>query len=214
MLEPTEFVSRWRANGLAGVDPKFAAQWGSDDSDDLVSFDPNTVNSLAIPETSKRFLVEAGLPVKANTNYNFAVGNVTLLTVPEVLPILESAEDYLRYRILGFRGFDAPPWETTSFIILDFICLDEQSNGRVVVVENSPEMTVTYLNGSVEQLAEFFLVLRNSREYSRVHKPKTEEEIEAFGQMVLQQLHKIDPEAVQKEMGWYNPTILDLELGL
>lgn len=75
----------------------FAAQW---DADQLSRYEPTALEGVPIPEVSKRFLVEAGLPCQAGLDLEFDLAGDELPTLTEALKENLPAK-FSRYRPLG-----------------------------------------------------------------------------------------------------------------
>jgi hypothetical protein len=61
MISPKEFVERWASGKLVDMRPDWESpEWW--ETNKIVRYAPDVVKQLPIPETSLRFLIEAGLP--------------------------------------------------------------------------------------------------------------------------------------------------------
>jgi hypothetical protein len=195
---PHEFVIRWNEqNGMAGSD------WGSDT---LVLFNPKNVEALQIPAASKSFMIEAGLPAKTMVSILFDLPPNTLPRLPEALTGQVSLpESYNRYRLLGkytetYRGTE---------IAFYYYCIDEAENGEIVVVDPQENWSARFLNSSIQQLAQFLLLFRQSYIWTLQNgftgpKERTmswDEGLEQ-GQHMLALFREVDPKACEEGMGW------------
>jgi hypothetical protein len=103
--------------------------------------EPEVARGLRLPETSRAFLVEAGLPLDVGLR-----GRGFDLSGP-ALRRLEHSPSLVRLS-------KETPWNPP-------ICLDEAAAGRVVQVRMDPrDSAVSFLNSSVEQHAQFWLAWR------------------------------------------------------
>ena len=129
---------------------QFAARWGEQG---LVRATPQALADVRIPDESKAFLIQAGLPGEAEgVGLSFSLPPDRLPTLREVLaaegrPAPARLE---RYRRIG-SDYDA------------HLCLDQAKGGHVVSVSVEPKLQVAFVNSSVPQLAEFLLRFRDLR---------------------------------------------------
>ncbi len=125
---------------------KFKAWWGKG----LVRNTEAALTHIRIPEASKRFLVEAGLPAEAHPGLQFARYEDELPTMLEAFPEDNLPADYARFRPIGVD-------------YATIICLDEQDDGHLYSVDiEGHGLPTCFMNSSVPQLAEFLLTVRNS----------------------------------------------------
>lgn len=135
MITPQEFRNLWT--------PTF-----EDDPtiDELVTFVPDILMDISIPETTKQFLIEAGLPRSAAPFLSFAYSQA--LRLPDLATQYKLNGQYKRFHEIGGTGSGNP------------ICIEEIT-GRVVYVDHDNHYDVILFNSSLEQLAECLLVYRD-----------------------------------------------------
>src|SRR5262245_30781305 len=109
--------------------------WGADN---LKRWPETALRDVRIPQTGKRFLAEVGLPARVDWTLRFD---------PEAdsLPPLPNRRNYRR---IGFD--DIIP-----------ICLDENRDGCVVVVETEIGGGERFVNSTVERLAGFLVLYQH-----------------------------------------------------
>lgn len=183
LIEPEEFVKRW----------------GGDDEEEFVSFDAATTEEWNIGEDSARFLAEAGLPASAAPFLSFGETG-RLWDVWNFGEDTEYARElFSQYIALGTDGSGNP------------LCIDEENNGIVVALDHDfGFQAVTFVNSSVQQLAECLLVYRVALEEAQ--RLGTEEAVagtevesesgEAIAEWVEQEFMRIDSRAMSKECFW------------
>ena len=144
----------------------FALKWGPG----LVRPSEAALSDVVLPEPSRRFLLEAGLPAASDPlpfRFAFPAEGLPMLdSVPDP-PDRPEIGDRSRFRVIG-RDHQA------------FVCIDESTGGRIVSVLANWTRPVRLLNSSVEQLAQFLLVFRAIRVQG------LEEEANATAQLVAQ----------------------------
>lgn len=174
MITPIEFLNQWGAEGL-------------------LRYEPAALEGVDIPEVSKRFLVEAGLPRQADLELEFDLSPEELPTLPEALEEENLPAFFDRYRPIGV--------DTATTI-----CLDERDKGRIYAVDIDGAIPTRFMNSSVPQLAEFLLVFRDG---AGVTLPTlaSEKELEASAQALEEQFRRIDPAVFSDEDNWW-PLIL------
>lgn len=160
---------------------EFAAQWG----DDLVKNTPASLENIPIPDVSKQFLIEAGLPRWVpGLDIDFDRFEDEVPTLPNAFPNgYDFPNDYSRYRPIG-----ADP--------ATLLCLDEHNNGSIYSLDIDDNGVPTrFVNSSVPQLAEFLLVVRvvPSDGPPKIY---TDEEGKAYTKELSRKFKSIDPEAM------------------
>lgn len=163
----------------------FATQWNADA---LMRYEPAALDGVHIPEISKHFLIEAGLPRQADLELEFDLSSDELPTLPEAL------EEDLPARFNRYRPIGVDTATT--------ICLDERDNGRIYAVDIDGNIPTRFMNSSVPQLAEFLLVFRNG---AGVELPQlaSEEELEASALALEHEFRRIDPSVFSDEDNWW-----------
>lgn len=164
----------------------FKAQWG----EGLVRNTPAALAHIRIPEASKRFLVEAGLPAEAGIGLQFSRYEDELPTLLEAFPNDGLPADYARYRPIGVD-------------YATIICLDEQDHGHLYSIDiEGHGLPTCFMNSSVAHLAEFLLVIRV---VPTEGPPKryTDEEGAAYTEELAQKFQEIDPAAMRDEASFW-----------
>jgi hypothetical protein len=154
--------------------------WGRDN---LKRWSGNDLRHVAIPESSKSYLVEVGLPFRADWNIRF---DDAALRLPQ-LPNKPS------YRRIGFQHF-LP------------ICLDEKRNGCAVIVEDEIGRTEGYINSSVELFGECLVYYQQYRLIAR----GSEDDIRAVVALIDRRMRKADPTAFANVDDCYWPGAIQL----
>src|SRR5687767_13432201 len=113
------------------------AFWGHDN---LKRWPFGSLRDVAVPQSSKRFLAEVGLPYKEDWTLRFD---------PEAdqLPPLPGRANY---RLVGFDS-TVP------------ICLDEEGGGRVMAIETEIGGPERFINSSVERFGQFLTLYQQYR---------------------------------------------------
>lgn len=153
--------------------------WGQEN---LKRWSESSLRGVAIPQSSKQFLIEVGLPYKEDWTLRFD---------PEAdhLPRLPNRDNYRR---IGFD--DSVP-----------VCLDEKRGGCVVAVEKEVGGLERFINSSVERFGEFLVVYQEYRKTARV---VSEEEIIKLIPSIDERMRKTDPNAFA-DPDFYWPVILE-----
>ncbi|HET6325673.1 MAG TPA: SUKH-4 family immunity protein [Planctomycetaceae bacterium] len=164
---------------------RIIAFWGADN---LKRWSPATLQDVAIPQSSKQFLVGVGLPFKEDWTLRFD-------SEADQLPRLPGKPHYRR---IGFDDF-VP------------ICLDERRHGAVITaeVENSPPES--FVNASVEQFGEFLLLYQQYRLKART---ASEEEILLFIPTIEERMRKADADAFSDPNNYWPEIIEQMSAGL
>lgn len=145
-IEPEEFVQRWSA----------------EDSEGLLQLDEDQAQEYGISEETMRFLVEAGLPAEAAPGIAF-LGEGQAGRLWEVWGLDEeetkyAQEEFSSYLLIGSDGGGSP------------VCIDTENNDIVVMLDhNYGFQAITFVNSSVQQLAESLLVYRALVDEAREH---------------------------------------------
>jgi SUKH-4 immunity protein len=112
----------------------------------LVTFAPEAVVSLRVPEAHRAFLIQPGLPESAAPYLDF--GGKHHFGIPSVADLWKAGEAFRRYRTIGANGFGDP------------ICLDEEADGAVVYLNHDDGMRRCFMNSNVQCLASSLLAFR------------------------------------------------------
>lgn len=126
MITSQEFLDKWDEEIYGRVD-----------------YDAEVINSYSLPQATKNFLIEAGLPESAPPFLTFESsatgGGVRLIEK------YDSAEtSYSKYIYVGFNGNGHP------------ICIHEE-NGEVIYLDHDNDHQEIFINSSIPQLAESLL---------------------------------------------------------
>lgn len=175
----------------------FAAQWGTNQ---LLRYEPVAVEGVRIPEVSKRFLIEAGLPGQAGPDLEFDLAGNNLPTLTEALAEENLPTKFNRYRPLGV--------DTATTI-----CLDEQDGGRIYAVDIDGVVPTRFMNSSVPQLAEFLLVFRNGAGVT-VPALASDEDLEASARALEEQFRHIDPAVFSDADNWWPLIVMQRREGM
>ena len=171
---------------------EFKGAWERD-NDKLVTFPPEVVATLRIPEAHRAFLIEPGLPESAAPYLDF--GGKQYIQIPSAAELWKAGEAFQRYRIIGANGFGDP------------ICLDEESAGAVVYLNHDDEMNRRFMNSTVDRLAFSLLAFRDVvQETQRRGGSDAYLNGQIPGDLVDQfivQMEEIDPPAIESEQFWF-----------
>lgn len=154
--------------------------WGYDN---LKRWSESNLRNVNIPQSSKRFLMDVGLPCKEDWLLRFD-------HEADQLPRLPNKDNYCR---IGFDDF-VP------------ICLDEKRDGCVIVVETEVGGTERFINSSVERFGEFLVLYEMYR-----RSPSSISERQLLNVIIPQieeRMRKIDPNAF-KNVENYWPVIIE-----
>lgn len=159
--------------------------WGRDN---LKRWSADDLRNVAIPESSKLFLVEVGLPFRADWIIRFDDQALRLPRLP----------NKPGYRRIGFQHFFP-------------ICLDENRNGCVVIVEEEIGRTEGYINSSVELFGECLVYYQQYRLIAR----GSDDDLQAVVALIDQRMRKADPSAFYSVEDCYWPgAIEEMTLGM
>lgn len=178
---------------------EFAAAWG----EDRYRFPPDILGGIDIPEAAKAFLVEAGLPLRAEVQED-------LFAVP-LPPALSSATSEVNKLPLLSR------YQSSPFRLLAFVLDEDRSNhwlgaescgyGVYYAVEESTgclyrvgpgaEAEATrFVNSSLAQFAEFLLCYRDFLTRLRLDQSPDHTQYEVLFASLKQKWRRMDPEAL------------------
>ena len=147
-----------------------------------------TVAEFNIPDSSKEFLAEIGMPHDVDWSLTFETSSQALLQF----------HDYSDLRIIGYD--DMMP-----------LCLDEQHGGKVVVVEPSHD-NVRFVNSCVEMLGYFLMVYQQCR--LQGHKLSDDEEIVQLIDFTEHQMIQLDEIAMSDTEYYWSVIIEQVRAGL
>jgi hypothetical protein len=169
------------------------------EADKLITFPPEAVNSLKIPEKQRAFLINPGLPESAAPFLDF--GGKHCLEIPRWADLWPSWPNFEHYRVIGFNGYGDP------------ICVDEKSDGQIVYLNHESGMKREFINSSVNRLALSLLAFRNV-----IHDVQERSGPDAYlnGQIpndiadqFIIRMDEIDPEAIKPETFWFRSIMME-----
>ena len=138
MISPSHFVASW--NKLHDAKEHFCSPL------------PKVAASRTLPEATRKFLVEAGLPDGAAPCLSFRYVRILARLWEVFAPNSLNLKDRQRlqsYLMIGSDGAGNP------------ICLDESCHGQVVVLDHEDRFkTVMFVNSTIQQLSESLLAYR------------------------------------------------------
>jgi hypothetical protein len=175
MIEPSIFIERWQKQIPKNLPPGLFEDYS------LIRVSPETFVDRNIPEASKKFLTEAGLPKSAAPYLSFEDLAKGLHTVWEIWGVADNWNEADRsrlqkYFVIGSDDNSGNP-----------ICIDQANGGQIVTLEHEDWFTsVMFVNSSVQQLAEFLLLFNEA-----VKK-----------QQIVAELEQVDPVALKKGSFW------------
>ena len=155
--------------------------WGPEK---LIRWPQSATSALRVPEQSKSFLCEVGLPIQEDWNFRFD-GN-------DRFPPLKDKPHYRRI------GIDDP---------MPF-CLDEEGNGRVIEVTDKLEL---FVNSSVELFAECLLLFQQYRN-AAYGRPK--EEGDQMLEITRARIETADPPALADPNTFWSLIVEQMEYEL
>jgi hypothetical protein len=159
--------------------------WGRDN---LKTWSEDSLREVAIPNLSKSFLAEVGLPFQEDWTFRFDEDANTLPRLPSKTT----------YRRIGF-DYDVP------------ICLDEANLGRVIAVEEEVAGTDRYINASVERFGEFLTLYKHFRRIGRL---VPENQTKALIDEMELQMRTVDPSALDDANNYWAAIIEEMNLSL
>ncbi len=179
---------------------EFARRWGASEGE-LFRMDAEATKDWTIGADSVQFLTEVGLPVSAAPFVGFGQAG----RLWEVWNFAEDAEYaqelFSQYIQIGSDGAGNP------------FCIDEDHNGIVVLLDHDfGFQAITFVNSSVQQLAECLLVYKVAlEEAQRLQGNEDElnsEVLEGIAEWVEQEVMRIDSRAIGRECFWNNEVAL------
>jgi hypothetical protein len=159
--------------------------WGQEN---LKRWSESSLRDVAIPQPSKRFLIEVGLPYKEDWTLRFDAEADHLPRLPHKA----------NCRRIGFDDF-VP------------ICLDEKRGGCVVAVETEVDGSERFINSSVERFGEFLVLYQ---EYRKVARAVSEEEIVKIIPGVEERMRRADSKAFDSPNDYWPVIVEQMNQGL
>ena len=157
--------------------------WGQEN---LRRWSEEDLRDVAIPRSSKSFLVEVGLPFREDWTLRFDRDSGPLPRLPN--------KSY--YRRIGFDG-PVP------------ICLDEHGGGRVVAAEH--DGTARYINSSIEVFGESLVFYQQYRKEART---ASDDEVQDIIAETEEHLRDADPTAFGDANNWWPVIVEQMKQGL
>ena len=140
----------------------------------------------------------------------------------EILHKFHLSDAYRRYRFVGKAQI---PIAEGLAKTISFYCLDEQASGRVVNLKFSEGLPMTFVNSSIEQFAEFLLLLRQYTEWrlteqDEIERQANKDELRSefydkayeYGNQIVKQLEQADYPATEEGSMW-EQNLLELKYG-
>jgi len=199
---------------------EMAKYWGAEN---LIHYDASVVKRLKIPEESKDFLINVGLPRWDGFDHVFGFPSNDLPSLRSVSeehftpprgPNFDFPKKYRPYLILGIGGRYVKRTQGQELgSIYHFVCLDEKAEGRILLVKaNWARWEVCFFNSSVLHFAMFqSLLQQRSPRYKKaierragIHITPDEQDrlFTVVGQRIVRRLRKIDPPACEVSAAW------------
>lgn len=159
--------------------------WGREN---LKRWSESSLRDVAIPQSSKQFLIEVGLPYKEDWTLRFD---------PEAdhLPQLANKGSCRR---IAFDDF-VP------------ICLNEKRDGCVVAIETDVGGSEQFINTSVECFGEFLVLYQ---EYRKLARAVSEEEIMKIIPGIEERMQRADPKAFDDSNNYWPVIVEQMNQGL
>jgi hypothetical protein len=167
---------------------EFARRWGREQ---LAPWQAGSLEGIGIPDASKSFLAEAGLPTGVEgMALSFAPDRRGLPTLAEFLGGSgKSRRDLSRYRRLG-----------SNDVGLHF-CIDEMQNGAIFAVAPDGGDPVVFVNSGVAELAECLL------EYRRQWMASRDEDDAGYAARLRSAVAGVDPAALEADSSWWSVAV-------
>ena len=173
----------------------FKKRWG----EELIQIKPESISNIPFLEKDRKFLIEAGFPEDGPPFLDFDDFNDKLEKIYEswASPSDFSKEDILRlepFLEIGSGGGGNP------------IVIDIENDCKVLLLDHEDWFnTITFINSSISQFAEFLLYTAEMIE--KANSELTDEELEneiplKYKTELFKYLSNIDPAAVKEEGFW------------
>ena len=170
---------------------EFARRWAQEESSALVRIGREATAEWNIAEDSAQFLAEAGLPVEAAPFLAFGQAG-RLWEVWDFGQDTDYARElFPQYIQIGTDGSG------------NAVCIDEEHNGIVVLLDRDfGFQAISFVNSSVQQLAECLLVYRTALDEQRLYGG------EGLAGLIGQEFMRIDSRAMGRECFWHREVLL------
>lgn len=163
----------------------FTRKWKAGDDEPLVKLPPTAVKAVKVPDDARAFLTTAGLPRSAAPFLGFDALADGLRLIKDIYR--GSSGPLVTLPVIGGDGAGNP------------ICLTEI--GQVILVEHEDMTTSTFMNSSVQQLAECLLAARTIYEMDDLPR-------KTLAQMFVKQIETIDAPAMADGSFWKAETAM------
>ena len=168
--------------------------------EDLIKANPNAVRKLKIPDESKKFLIEVGLPKQHILLCEFYLDSDEFPTIHEYAAQCGSqlAAD-LQLRRIGWDGGTE-------------ICISEEDeSGEVLVIDLKRELPDAFVNKNIETFAGFLaLYVEACHAYGGL----TDAEMIDGAHRLDKRLRELDPLAFQDTSTWWSSITEQLKSGM
>ncbi|MGO8843380.1 MAG: SUKH-4 family immunity protein [Methyloceanibacter sp.] len=159
--------------------------WGWEN---LKRWSEDSLRDVVIPQPSKQFLIQVGLPCNEDWTLRFD-------PEPDHVPRLPNKANYRR---IGFDD-DVP------------ICLDEKRDGCVVAVETEVGGSERFINSSVERFGHFLVLYE---EYRKAARAVSEEVIVKIIPGIEERMRKADPKVFDNPNNYWPVIVEQMNQGL
>ncbi len=167
---------------------EFVRRWGREQ---LVRWEAKSLEGIELPDATRRFLTEAGLPLDVEgMALSFGPDRRGLPTLAEFLGGSATSRLHLsRYRRLG-----------SNDVGLHF-CVDERQDGAVFAVAPDGGDPVVFVNSGVARLAECLL------EYRREWMASRDDDDASYAARLRSGVAGVDPAALEADSSWWSVVV-------
>ena len=199
----------------------FKRDWRENEESFLVTYSTQDLTGLPINDTSRTFLVEAGLPkyCPPSLNFNEKLYSDTLKNVKEVCKLTH--DDFTHFYVIGSDENG------------NMICIDTKDSDRIKAVDvayvhtvdhreptnfHSNYVPIWFVNSSVRHLANCLLLYQNFNDTTTINTDQeewTQPEVDRTKQVMQslrKELLKIDPACLQEKSLWGYETSFDVRI--
>ena len=179
-----------------------AWRWWGSGIGDMYRIRKSILKNINLPEETKLFLNQAGL---CDALYNYT----KLPNLPRLTELVSRTgllpSSFARYRVLGEHGYKS------------FHCLDEEEEGRVIVVYADPESEsgVIFANSSILKYAECFVA--TGKIWDEIDRDNVISSSPTWPEYVAkyeQAIQEIDPAALAEEYNWWSSRVEGMKAGI
>lgn len=164
--------------------------WGPDE---MVRLAPDQLEGFRLPESSRRFFCEVGLPRQADPEIHFDLEDGGLAVLSSYAANLVTPP---------------PEWDHVYQVggdPLGDLCIDGNRGGIVVHLDVENPGSLQYVNSRIEVLAEFLY------RWNRLESDQSAEQFRQWLAEFRRQMETADPEALRDPEGWWSVLIEDAE---